>query len=139
MLDYLFFVEPPYQKFLAFLRERGVPVERHEEGDHFVARVPEELDEALIDEIEARYEVLMDESMEQMETEDQESAGVVVNLKDGRTAYAVVRPDLINRLLETISPEELGELVNAIADAVENPDERLLCRRLRETDAEEGE
>lgn len=132
MLDYLFFVEPPYRKFLAFLEERGVPAERNEEEDHFEASIPEELDDALLDQIEARYDELMEEGMEQMEAEDQHSAGVVVNLKDGRTTYAVVRPDLINRVLEAISPEELGELVNAIADAVENPDERSLCQRLRD-------
>ena len=36
---------------------------------------------------------------------------------------------LMQRLLTAISPEELGELVNVIVDAVENPDERSFCQR----------
>ncbi|GAB6041779.1 hypothetical protein [Endothiovibrio diazotrophicus] len=134
MLDYLFFVEPPFRKFLAFLEEKGVPVEQEVGEEQFEVRIPEELDDDLIDAIEVRYEELMDEGMAMMEEEDHHAAGVVVNLKDGETAYAIVRPELLNRVLGVISPEELGELVNAVVDAVENPDQRTFCQRLRDGD-----
>ncbi len=57
------------------------------------------------------------------------TAGVNVTLSDGRVVQAAVDPKLMQRLLAVISPEELGELVNAVADAVENPDERPFCQR----------
>ena len=57
------------------------------------------------------------------------SAGVVVNLKDGRSVYANVPGDLLQRIMQALSPKELGELVNAIVDAVENPDDGPLCKR----------
>ena len=31
--------------------------------------------------------------------------------------------------MDVLSPQELGDPVNAIADAVENPDKRALCKR----------
>jgi hypothetical protein len=63
--------------------------------------------------------------------ESYHASGVVVNLKDGRTVYAEVRPALLSKVMGAISPEELGELVDAIVQAVEDPDERTFCQRMR--------
>ncbi|MCG7877625.1 MAG: hypothetical protein JAY75_10985 [Candidatus Thiodiazotropha taylori] len=52
-----------------------------------------------------------------------------VTLADGRIVQAVIDPKLMQRLLGAVSPRELGEFVDAIAAAVENPDERPLCQR----------
>jgi len=42
---------------------------------------------------------------------------------------ADVDANLIYKLSEALSPQEILELVNAIASAVENPDQRPLCKR----------
>ncbi|MBA1329914.1 hypothetical protein QQ73_01505, partial [Candidatus Endoriftia persephone str. Guaymas] len=57
------------------------------------------------------------------------TTGINVTLKDGRQVQAAIDPLLMNRLLEAVTPEELGVFVNAIVDAVEHPDERSLCQR----------
>ena len=92
--------------------------------------IPEDTDDDLMDEIEAGYEELMAYDQALFETEADEgghAAGVVVNLASGDTVYARVDPGLLGRIMEVLTPEELGEVVNAIVDAVENPDARPLC------------
>jgi hypothetical protein len=37
-------------------------------------------------------------------------------------------------VLSVISPVELGAIVDAIVSAVEDPDERTVCQRMREGD-----
>ena len=54
---------------------------------------------------------------------------MVVNLASGDTVYARVDPGLLGRIMQVLTPQELGEVVNAIVDAVENPDGRPLCHR----------
>ncbi|MES9991232.1 MAG: hypothetical protein ABW098_04725 [Candidatus Thiodiazotropha sp.] len=56
-------------------------------------------------------------------------AGVNVTLRDGRVIQAVIDPGLMRRLLTVVSPQELGEFVDTIVAAVENPDDRPLCQR----------
>ena len=57
---------------------------------------------------------------------------MVVNLASGETVYARVDPSLLGRIMEVLAPEELGEVANAMVDAVENPDSRTLCQALKD-------
>ena len=57
------------------------------------------------------------------------SAGVVVNLKNGTTTYADIEPYLLCKIMKVLTPEELGEVVNSI---VESPDSRALCERVKD-------
>lgn len=99
-------------------------------------RLPEDLDEGLSDRIEEVYDELMDLNQSLLEAEGSRegyhSAGVVINLQDGNTVYAQVDPLLLGRVMGVLTPEEFGEVVNAIVDAVENPDERTLCQRMKD-------
>lgn len=56
-------------------------------------------------------------------------AGVNVTLGNGRVVQAPIDPGLMRRLLAAVSPQELGEFIDAIVAAVENPDDRPLCQR----------
>jgi len=56
------------------------------------------------------------------------AAGLCVQLDDGRTTLAKIDPDLRGRVLMTISYKELGKLVAAVVEVVENPPEVSLCR-----------
>ncbi len=62
-------------------------------------------------------------------SEDIHTAGITIQLKDGRFVYASVAPELLARVMESISADDLNTLVCAITEAVENPDERGLCQR----------
>ena len=57
------------------------------------------------------------------------NAGITVNLSNGDVVLADVNPNIIYKLSVALDADEILELVSAIADAVENPDIRPLCKR----------
>ncbi|MES9931491.1 MAG: hypothetical protein ABW162_01650 [Candidatus Sedimenticola sp. PURPLELP] len=133
MLEYIFFDERPWNRFTEFLQQKGLSPQAEHEEQGYMVRLPEDTDDELMDGIEDFYDEMLDMNQALFTEEEGEdhrhSAGVTVNLSDGRTVQAAVDPGLLNRILEVVSTEELGLLVNAIADAVENPDDRSICRR----------
>jgi len=134
MLEYIFFDERPCARFVAFLKEKGLAPETAHEEQGYLVLLPEETDDDLMDEIESFYDEMLDMNEELFAEaageEHVHTAGISVNLSDGRTVQALVDPKLLNRVLDAISTDELGQLVNAIVDAVENPDERPFCQRV---------
>lgn len=134
MLEYIFFDERPWQQFITFLEGKGLQPLSASENQGFMVRLPEDTDDNLMDDIEAYYDEMLDMNealfVEQADaTEHVHTAGVTVNLSDGRSVQAAVDPKLLNRILDVLSTDELGQFINAIVDAVENPDERSFCRR----------
>ena len=140
MLEYILFHEIPFQLFVNWLKEKAVLFETEIEDDNYEIKIPEDLDDNLLDEIDEKYEELMDMNQQIVDEEEKENnqgyhmAGVVVTLKDGTVSYADVDPNLLGRIMSAISPEEFGEIVNAIANAVENPQPKAYCQRVREGD-----
>jgi hypothetical protein len=134
MLEYIFFHPEPYRLFKHFLISRNVQTlqEKFDQTDveALVICIDDNLDDALSDEIESYYDEMM-ELNETLVTADGEmnNVGLTVTLSDGRSVLASVEPDVMNRILTVISHQELGQLVDKIADAVENPDARPLCKR----------
>ena len=131
MLEYIFFDELPWQRFIDFLKAQGLPpiTSRGDEG--WLVSLPEEIDDDLYDRIEVYYDEMLElnETLVSGSASENYQAGVSVNLADGRTVQAAVDPGLLARLLEAVSPAELGDFVNAIVDVVENPDQRPFCQR----------
>ncbi len=136
MLEYIFFHEEPCRRFKEFLAEKGV--ETLKEGldetdvEGMTVFIRDDLDDGLSDEIEAFYDEMMtlDESLvAETEEDEMHNVGLAVTLRDGRSVYAAVDPEVLARVLTVISHDELGRIVDAVADAVENPDERPLCKR----------
>ncbi|MEJ2612906.1 MAG: hypothetical protein P8179_23305 [Candidatus Thiodiazotropha sp.] len=115
------------------MKSLGIEPETVIKSEEWVASVPDDLDDELDEKIETRYEQLleMNESLvaEQEGENHIHTAGINVTLSDGRVVQASIDPSLVNRLLGVLSADELGVLVSAIADAVENPDQRPLCQR----------
>ena len=140
MLEYIFFHQTPFDEFVAFLRAKGLQPETEVEDDNYEVRLPEDIEDKLSDEIEERYDALMDmnqalfESEQGVGVDNYQGAGVVLNLKDGQTVYADVDPGLLAKIMAVLSAEEFGRVVNAIVDAVENPDTRTFCQRARDGD-----
>lgn len=138
MLEYIFFNRKTYDLFKKSAISSGINAETDCNEECFTVRLPEEMDEDVIEKLEDYYDELMD--LDQMLTEQALSeqtdssdtlhvAGITIQLKDGRNVYASIDPELLNRVLKNISPDELNILVSAITEAVENPDERSFCQR----------
>ena len=135
MLEYILFHEKPFQLFINWLQAKGISSDTEIEDDNYLIKIPEDLDDDLLDEVDEKYDALMDMNQQIVNDEEKENnqgyhmAGVVVTLKDGTVSYADVDPELLGRVISAISPEEFGEIVTAIADAVENPQPKACCQR----------
>lgn len=138
MLDYVLFDEVPYKLFIDWLKSKSVTYAVERDEDNYIIKVSEDLDEDLLDDIDDKYEELMDMNQDIINESEKENndgynmAGVVVTLKDGTISYADIDSKLLSRVISVISPEELGEIVCAIADAVETPQPKTYCQRVRE-------
>jgi len=133
MLEYIFFDERPWLQFVEFLENLDLtPNSTLSEGTWLV-QLPEEIEDGLFERIEAFYDKMLDYNEELVsETEGDAHvhlAGVNITLADGRVVQAVVDPKLMRRLLEAVTPQELGEFVDQVAAAVESPPEKSLCQR----------
>lgn len=134
MLEYIFFNEKTCQLFEKTATTAGINPVIDCADDYFTVRLPEDLEEVLLEKLEDYYDELMDmdrELAEQQENseEDIHAAGINIQLKDGRYVYASVSPELLSKVMQSISTDELNTLVCAITEAVEDPDESSLCQR----------
>lgn len=134
MLEYIFFNEITCQLFEKSATSSGITPVIICAEDSFTVRLNENLDEDLLQKLEDYYDELMDMDRtlaEQQEgsTQDIHAAGINIRLKDGRYVYASVSPELLNKVMQSISTDELNTLVCAITEAVEDPDESSLCQR----------
>ncbi|MDO6460111.1 hypothetical protein Q4485_05350 [Granulosicoccaceae sp. 1_MG-2023] len=134
MLDYVFFDRQTCEAFVGFLSATGVQFEQSDEDGIFQVSIPEDTVEAG-GAIERRYDELMEAASGHDDDEDSVNlGGLTVTLSDGSVSYAVLPANLVSKLTEALSNDELQQLVSAIANAAENPDSRSLCQRVREGD-----
>jgi len=137
MLEFVLFHEQPTQLFVDYLKSKNIEAQTSLDEEVRTIRIRDDLDEALLDEIEDKYDELMNFNhalfqAENPPTEDNyRVASIVINLKNGETTQAHVRPELLAEVIEVINEAELNELVQAIVDAVENPDGRSYCQKVR--------
>lgn len=138
MLDYILFNEKPFDLFISWLKANNVSYETKIDEESYVIQVPENLEEDLLDAIDDKYEEFMDMNQDIVNEEEKQNhdgynmAGIIVTLKDGTTSYADIDSDLLNKIVSVITPQEFGVVVDAIADAVENPQPKTYCQRMRE-------
>jgi hypothetical protein len=138
MLDYVLFDQEPFDLFVNFLKANDISPTTSEKDGIYEIRIPEDMDDVLAEKIEQRYDELMDLNNELFFAKNPPSeknfsvATLVIDLEDGRTTNAHVRPDLVYRILQVVEKPELDELIAAIVDAVENPDERSYCQKVRD-------
>lgn len=140
MLEYVFFDPRPRDRFVRFVEEAGLAPGLEDDDGLLKVLLPEDIDDDLAERIENHYDEMMELGRElyEQEGEDDEvgyhTAGITVQLRDGSNVYAQVDPRLLGRIMEVLTPEEFNLVVNAIAEAVENPDARSLCQRMRDGD-----
>ena len=129
MLEYVFFEVAIRDKFIEFLKSHRV--EHRFEDDELLVEVDEELSREQGDAVDHCYETLLQETAELMEQgEDaleKNVAGVQVQLSDGEMCTVRLKPELVGRLLNCISMEELRDMVQEVARWVELKDNSPLC------------
>ena len=134
MLDYIFCNKETCNLFENSAKSTGIKTIVDCADGCFTVRLPEDSDEVILEKLEDYYDELldMDRSLaeQQYDSEDNiHAAGITLQLKDGRNVYANVSPELLNKVMQNISTDELNTLVCAITEAVEDPDENSLCQR----------
>lgn len=133
MLDYVFFAPLPCEKFIDYLKQKNIAYEAPEGEEILMVSIDEGLGDTITSDVEAFYDEMMELGSEILSNETGDgqinTAGLTVTLSDGRVSYAVLDPKIINKVLEVLELDELNALVNAIATAVENPDETPICKR----------
>ena len=140
MLEYVFFDERPRDQFVTFLQQNSVELKLEEDEGLLKVWISEELDDDLDEAIEDLYDDMMALNQQLYEDENIEAevgynaAGIVLELNTGENVYAQVDPELLGRIMTVVTPDEFNTVVNAIVEAVENPDARTPCQRIREGD-----
>jgi hypothetical protein len=133
MLEYIFFHKQLLEQFLKQLEQQNITCETRDDAMGLVAALPEDIDDALLEQIDEIYEALLGDTEKLLNTDDTASekhaAAISLTLKNGETVDAPIDPALLKRVLSVISYEELNELVEAIVDGVENPDSSPFCQR----------
>ena len=135
MLDYIFFNRKTCDLFVESATSAGIAAIVDCADNCFTVKLPEDSDNKLLEKLEDYYDELLDMDRDLAEAQEQETsaemhtAGISVALKDRRYVYAQVAPELLARVLQSISTEELNTIVCAITEAVENPDESGLCQQ----------
>lgn len=134
-LEYMFFDAALRDRFVAFASALGIP--STVEADNiagFVVELPDSLDDAQQEALEAEYEAIMDAQMLAAESDAElvshHAAGIMVTLGDGTTRSVRIPPPVARRLFEHFSVDEIHEIASAIAQAVENPSDLPLCKKL---------
>jgi len=140
LLDYVLFHQIPYSKFTEYLSTAKIPMKTSHKDGVYTISISIDIDDELVESIEARYDELLDMSRELLADENPQGeenfsiATVIVDLASGESTNAHIRPDLLYRIMNVIDEKELGEFVQAIAEAVETPDNRSFCQKVREGD-----
>lgn len=133
MLEYVFFDPLPCEKFIEYLKQKNIVYEAPDGEEILMVSIDEGLGDEITSDVEAFYDDMMELGSQILsnQTDDGQinAAGLTVTLADGRISYAVLDPNIVNKVLSVLELEELNTLVNAIASAVEKPDETPLCKR----------
>ena len=138
MLDYVLFHQKPFEIFCDFLTQKGIEPQTSSDGETFEIRIPDDLDEALAEEIEDKYDDLLMDNKALIYEEQGEAgnnfdiASIVCHLKDGSTSSAIVSPQTLVKITSALSGDEFAELVAAIVKAVEDPNDKTHCDIVRD-------
>lgn len=136
MLDYLFFNQLIADKFIDFLKTKDLSWELYKDPmlDSIVVKTPEDIEDALWDELDELHESLsaedqklLEDTLEDTETETN-AAGIYIQLANGKQTVAQINPDIMNRMLDGITMDEFNEFVETIVSSVENPDDSPICQ-----------
>ena len=134
MNEYIFFDARLRDKFAEHAKARGVECELRDDSMGLVVAVPEDIDDDLVDELEAHYDELQEEQSDMMSLSEgglKKLAGFQLVLPDGQTTTVALQPDMAKRLLSCFGFDEIQVLFDAVARSALDPKIRPLCEMLR--------
>lgn len=137
MLEYLFFTQEIADKFIAYLKDKSLAWEQKNDPmlGSIVIETPEDIEDALWDELDDYHEVLGEEEQKilEVELEDSETetnaAGIYIQLVNGDQTVAQINPEVMNRMLSVISMDEFNVFIETIVSSVEKPDDAPICEK----------
>jgi hypothetical protein len=137
MIEYIFFSTELRDRFVTFVRTHGLDCEVSDDPLGMVVAIPEDIPEALSDQIEDYYGSLEDEQedMSAAEGDLHRLAGFGFKLPNGEARLLPIEPDLANRLMAHFSLEEIQSLLNDVARYTLEPADPHLCHILAERKA----
>ncbi len=134
-IEFAFLHPGAHEEFTAAAHAHGLRTSAHEDAigtGAMIVRVSEDgLTTAIEAELEALAQTLDEASQDWADSIDDvrlSAVGIVVHLSDGKQSLARVDPNMMRRMLSVLSPDELGQFVAKIADAVEHPDNSSICK-----------
>jgi hypothetical protein len=132
MLDYICFDALFTQGFTEFLKQSDVQYQLRDDDMGTIVSIPDDLNDELDDLIDEQFEALEREYevrlKQEMASGEKNITAISVNLSSGDTCYVPVSEEMMQRLLSVLSPQEVGDLVDAIVSVVEKPDPRFICK-----------
>ena len=135
MLDYLFFNQSVANKFIDFLDKNGLEwtQEREKIQNALVLKTSDDIDDDLWDALDEFYDTLSHEDAKLSDAnasdDSIETAGVYIQLHNGKQTIAKVDSLVMNRILDVISMDEFNDFIEAIVQSVENPNDSAICKR----------
>ncbi len=138
MMEYIFFDAGLRDSFVEHAQGMGVDCVLQDDSMGLVVAVPEDLDDELMDALEARYDELQQDQsrLELSEGGFKRLAGFRFDLPDGRSCMVPLQTEMANRLLASFSMEEIQALFGEVARRALNPTEDRLCQLLSDVQAE---
>lgn len=131
MPRYAFFDADIRKQFTDVIADRHLTCKLDEVADEFLALVPDDLDATAIEELDEIYNDIMAAGMNLWDQSDEapsdSAAAVKVQLSDGTVANIRFDSELLARLLEILTAQEVEDMVQDIALAVENPTDAPIC------------
>lgn len=132
MLEYIFFNDGLREQFEEFAVSLDLQCETRMDELGTVVMLPENLSEDTEDQLEDKYAELMEAqaalSDEESDVTQHQVVGIHLTMSDGSERTLKLDPDMVNRLLECFTVEEMQELVNAIAVSLEQSGNGSLCQ-----------
>lgn len=136
MFEYIFFNAPLRDKFIQYVKHRGVTCTVSDDPLGLLVAIPEDLPDDVFDDLEQYHDMLDDEQarLSRQAGELKSLASFRFQLPDGQSRMVPVQTEMANRLLENFSLEEIQSLFEEVARCTLNPTEERLCRILAAQD-----
>jgi hypothetical protein len=133
MLEYVLFAERLRDCLTSWLDDNGIDYRTAVNGEELLVLIDEDIDEDTQDRIDEQYDQLLEESARIADEEDDSPdavhlVGIQFQRNDGSVGLVRITPELANRLHRCLDMIELQTFVQTVVDAVENPDNRPLCK-----------
>lgn len=128
MYEYIFFSPVSRNQFIVQLDHHKVPYQIDTE---LTIAIPEDIKDDVAAALDEQYEELLQQTPSLFSGEDalleKDVVGVQVQLRDGSISTIRIPPELVGRILTSISMAELRDLCQLVAEGVESGDNSPLC------------